>query len=220
MLADAHCPLLPLQAGNHARACIVGCKHFSSVIMLGDMDLSLVNDTQLGVRLAQEEDRTYLLRLLYLTSVFGDESQVLPDSHIPDVERYVDDWSPLVDGGVLAMSDFHVPAGGAWLRYYTGDNKGAAYMGPQTPGADPHDESLWATEFDPESIPELCTVVERRDAAQDMCETLHGNVVDLAREQDAPASALWLDTDTTRARRVFVKAGFTDPAISNAEPGA
>lgn len=188
--------------------------------MLGDMDLSSVNDTQLRVRLAQEEDRTYLLRLLYLTSVFGDESQVLPGSHIPDVERYVDDWSPLVDGGVIAMSDFHVPAGGAWLRYYTGDNKGAAYMGPQTPGADPHDESLWATEFDPESIPELCIAVERRYAGQGLGEILLNNVVDLAREQDAPAIALWVDADNPRARKLYEKAGFTDIAIPNAEPGA
>ena len=81
--------------------------------MLGGMDLSNVNDTQLRVRIAQEEDRTYLLRLLYLTSVFGDESEALPESHIPDVQRYVGDWSPLVDGGVLAFSNFEVPAGGA-----------------------------------------------------------------------------------------------------------
>ncbi|HLR48501.1 MAG TPA: GNAT family N-acetyltransferase [Corynebacterium sp.] len=184
------------------------------------MDLSKVNDTQLRVRLAQEEDRTYLLRLLYLTSVFGDETAELPQYHLPDVERYVGDWSPLVDGGVIATSDFHVPAGGAWLRYYTGDNKGAAYMGPQDPGADPHDESLWATEFDPETIPELCIAVERRYAGQGLGKILLDNVVDLARQQDAPAIALWVDSENPRARKLYESAGFSDISIPNAEPGA
>lgn len=184
------------------------------------MDLSKVNDTQLRVRLAQEEDRTYLLRLLYLTSVFGDESAELPDSHRKDIKRYVGDWSPLVDGGVLALSDFDVPAGGAWLRYFTGDDKGAAYMGPQAPGEDPHDESLWATEFDPESIPELCIAVERRYAGQGLGEILLNNVVDLARQQDAPAVALWVDSENPRARKLYEKVGFTDIDIPNAEAGA
>ena len=188
--------------------------------MLGGMDLSNVNDTQLRVRIAQEEDRTYLLRLLYLTSVFGDESEALPESHIPDVQRYVSDWSPLVDGGVLAFSSFEVPAGGAWLRYFTGDEKGAAYMGPQSPDADPHDESLWATEFDPESIPELCIAVERRYAGQGLGKILLDNVVELARQQDAPAVALWVDSENPRARKLYEAAGFSDIDIPNAAPGA
>lgn len=188
--------------------------------MLGGMDLSNVNDTQLRVRIAQEEDRTYLLRLLYLTSVFGDESEALPESHIPDVQRYVGDWSPLVDGGVLAFSSFEVPAGGAWLRYFTGDEKGAAYMGPQSPDADPHDESFWATEFDPESIPELCIAVERRYAGQGLGKILLDNVVELARQQDAPAVALWVDSENPRARKLYEAAGFSDIDIPNAAPGS
>ena len=188
--------------------------------MLGGMDLSNVNDTRLRVRIAQEEDRTYLLRLLYLTSVFGDESEALPESHIPDVQRYVGDWSPLVDGGVLAFSNFEVPAGGAWLRYFTSDEKGAAYMGPQSPDADPHDESLWATEFDPESIPELCIAVEHRYAGQGLGKILLDNVVELARQQDAPAVALWVDSENPRARKLYEAAGFSDIDIPNAAPGA
>ncbi|SLM87729.1 hypothetical protein CZ765_02175 [Corynebacterium casei] len=188
--------------------------------MLRGMDLSNVNDTQLRVRIAQEEDRTYLLRLLYLTAVFGDEFEALPESHIPDVQRYVGDWSPLVDGGVLAFSNFEVPAGGAWLRYFTGDEKGAAYMGPQSPDADPHDESLWATEFDPESIPELCIAVERRYAGQGLGKILLDNVVELARQQDAPAVALWVDSENPRARKLYEAAGFSDIDIPNAAPGA
>lgn len=201
-------------------ASISTCEYPLTLVMLEDMDLSNVNDTQLRVRLAQEEDRTYLLRLLYLTSVFGDETAALPQSHIPDVERYVDDWSPLVDGGVIALSDHEVPAGGAWLRYFTGENKGAAFMGAQQPDADPHDENLWATEFDPETIPELCIAVERRYAGQGLGEILLKNVVDLARAQDAPAIALWVDSENPRARKLYESAGFEDIAIPNAAPGA
>ena len=201
-------------------ASISTCEYPLTLVMLEDMDLSNVNDTQLRVRLAQEEDRTYLLRLLYLTSVFGDETAALPQSHIPDVERYVDDWSPLVDGGVIAVSDHEVPAGGAWLRYFTGENKGAAFMGAQQPGADPHYENLWATAFDPETIPELCIAVERRYAGQGLGEILLKNVVDLARAQDAPAIALWVDSENPRARKLYESAGFEDIAIPNAAPGA
>lgn len=201
-------------------ASISTCEYPLTLVMLEDMDLSNVNDTQLRVRLAQEEDRTYLLRLLYLTSVFGDETASLPQSHIPDVERYVDDWSPLVDGGVIAVSDHEVPAGGAWLRYFTGENKGAAFMGAQQPGADPHDENLWATAFDPETIPELCIAVERRYAGQGLGEILLKNVVDLARAQDAPAIALWVDSENPRARKLYESAGFEDITIPNAAPGA
>jgi len=201
-------------------ASISTCEYPLTLVMLEDMDLSNVNDTQLRVRLAQEEDRTYLLRLLYLTSVFGDETAALPQSHIPDVERYVDDWSPLVDGGVIAVSDHEVPAGGAWLRYFTGENKGAAFMGAQQPGADPHDENLWATAFDPETIPELCIAVERRYAGQGLGDILLNNVVDLARAQDAPAIALWVDSENPRARKLYESAGFEDIAIPNAAPGA
>src|SRR5699024_1012775 len=156
----------------------------------------------------------------YISSVFGDETAALPQSHIPDVERYVDDWSPLVDGGVIAVSDHEVPAGGAWLRYFTGENKGAAFMGAQQPSADPHDENLWATALDPETIPEQCIAGERRSEGQGLGELLLKNVVDLARAQDAPAIALWVDSENPRARKLYESAGFEDIAIPNAAPGA
>src|SRR5699024_12401591 len=95
-----------------------------------------------------------------------------------------------------------------------------AYVGPQAPGADPQDEGVWATECDPESTLERCIVVERRYAGQGVGEILLNNVVDLAREQDAPAIALWVDAANPRARKLYEKAGFTDIAIPNAEPGA
>lgn len=179
-----------------------------------------VNDTKVGVRLAREEDRTYIQRLIYLANVFGDEHAKLDEETIAqDIEVYIDDWSPLVDGGVIAISEFNVPAGGAWLRYFTGENKGAAYMGSRQSGVDPNDDTQWATEFDPESIPELCIAVERRYAGLGVGEMLLRNVCELAREQEAPAIALWVNHDNPHARALYERFGFTDIAVPGEDPG-
>ncbi|MER0085763.1 hypothetical protein, partial [Corynebacterium sp. KPL2805] len=97
-----------------------------------------MTDSSLGVRLAKEEDRDYLAGLF--------------PSHIAD-------WSPIVDGGVIALplaanEDPTVePVGAALLRYYSAAAKGPAFLGD--PGADPLDDATWLTPFDPEDIPEL-----------------------------------------------------------------
>ena len=59
------------------------------------------NDSAYGVRLAKEPDRTYLSRLLFLADVLGDEEAAVPDFHTADVGLYIDEWSPLVDGGLF-----------------------------------------------------------------------------------------------------------------------
>lgn len=180
-------------------------------------DKSKANDGFKGVRLAKEEDRTYISRLLYLTNVFGDESADLPEHHKDDLPRYVENWSPLVDGGVIALSDMDVPAGGAWLRYFTSGPKGAAYMGAHD--ADPHDEDQWATEHDPETIPELCIAVENRYQGMGVGRMLLRNVCDLAEAQEAPAIALWVDANNPRARALYESEGFEDIAVPGEEPG-
>lgn len=170
-----------------------------------------VNDTTVGVRLAREEDRTYVRRLIYLANVFGDEqAELKEDVFARDLQIYIDDWSPLIDGGVIAVSEFGVPAGGSWLRYYTGERKGDAYMGSRQPGVDPHDQSQWATEFDPETIPELVIAAERRYSGLGVGTMLLDNICDLAREQGAPAIALWVNKDNKRARRLYERYGFQD----------
>ena len=175
------------------------------------------NDTEYSVRLAREEDRTYLSRLLFLADVLGDEEANIGDFHTGDVGLYVEQWSPLVDGGVLAVSSHNVPMGGSWLRYYTGVDKGAAYLGSHS--ADPHDEDLWATEFDPEEIPELCIAVEHRYRRLGIGRTLLRNACDLARAQQAPGIALWVDENNQGARSLYEAEGFQAVDVPGEDPG-
>ena len=124
-----------------------------------------MTDSSLGVRLAKEEDRDYLASLF---------------------PSYIADWSPIVDGGVIALplaanEDPTVePVGAALLRYYPAATKGPAFLGDS--GADPLDDATWLTPFDPEDIPEL--VVSTDDPAARTL--LISNAIDLAAEQTAP----------------------------------
>ncbi|MDO5031160.1 GNAT family N-acetyltransferase [Corynebacterium sp.] len=169
------------------------------------------NDSQYSVRLAKEADRTYLSRLLFLANTLGDESARIEDAHIPDVELSVEQWAPLVDGGVIAVSDHLVPVGGSWLRYYSTEAKGDAYTG--NPDADPFDESQWATEFDPEEIPELFLAVESRYRGLGAGRVLLRNVCNLAEAQEAPAISLWVDPNNPKARALYESEGFTDVRV-------
>ena len=95
-----------------------------------------MTDSSLGVRLAKEEDRDYLAGLF-------------PSS--------IADWSPIVDGGVIALpmaaneDPTVAPRGAALLRYYPAAVKGPAFLGD--PSAHPLDDATWLTPFDPEDIP-------------------------------------------------------------------
>ncbi|OFM00094.1 acetyltransferase [Corynebacterium sp. HMSC071F07] len=169
------------------------------------------NDSLYVVRLAKEPDRTYLSRLLFLADVLGDEEAAVPDFHTADVGLYIDEWSPLVDGGCIAVSSHNVPMGGAWLRYYTGARKGAAYLG--NPEAEPFDESQWATRFDPEEIPELFIAVENRYRGLGVGRRLLRSICDLAEAQEAPAIALWVDPENPGARKLYESEGFEDITV-------
>lgn len=121
--------------------------------------------SSLGVRLAKEEDRDYLAGLF---------------------PSYISEWSPIVDGGVLALpmsaneDPTTAPRGAALLRYYPAADKGPAFLGD--PLAHPLDDAAWLTPFDPEEIPEL--VVATDDPAARTL--LISNAIDLAAEQTAP----------------------------------
>ena len=83
-----------------------------------------MTDSSLGVRLAKEEDRDYLASLF-------------PSS--------IADWSPIVDGGVIALpmaaneDPTVAPRGAALLRYYPAADKGPAFLGD--PSAHPLDDA-------------------------------------------------------------------------------
>lgn len=138
-----------------------------------------MTDSSLGVRLAKEEDRDYLAGLF---------------------PSYIADWSPIVDGGVIAVplaaneDPTVAPVGAAILRYYPAATKGPAFLGD--PGADPLDDATWLTPFDPEDIPELIVATDATDstdATSDEADRAHDllvtNAIDLAAEQTAPGIA-------------------------------
>ncbi|MDK4322785.1 hypothetical protein [Corynebacterium accolens] len=132
-----------------------------------------MTDSSLGVRLAKEEDRDYLASLF---------------------PSYIADWSPIVDGGVIALplaanEDPTVePVGAALLRYYPAATKGPAFLGDS--GADPLDDATWLTPFDPEDIPELIVATNGTDdEASRAHDLLVANAIDLAAEQTAPGIA-------------------------------
>lgn len=135
-----------------------------------------MTDSSLGVRLAKEEDRDYLAGLF---------------------PSYIADWSPIVDGGVIAVplaaneDPTEAPVGAAILRYYPAATKGPAFLGD--PGPDPLDDATWLTPFDPEDIPELIVATDGTDATSDEADRAHDllvtNATDLAAEQTAPGIA-------------------------------
>ncbi|WKS67641.1 hypothetical protein NLL33_04300 [Corynebacterium accolens] len=132
-----------------------------------------MTDSSLGVRLAKEEDRDYLASLF---------------------PSYIADWSPIVDGGVIALplaanEDPTVePVGAALLRYYPAATKGPAFLGDS--GADPLDDATWLTPFDPEDIPELIVATNGTDdEASRAHDLLVANAIDLAAAQTAPGIA-------------------------------
>lgn len=137
---------------------------------------------------ATESDRTYIRRLHYLADVFGDESKPLGCGQ-DKVKAFVDNWSPIDDGGWIAHDQDNTPAGGIWLRYWDeGDTTSAANMGPD--------------------IPELILAVEERSHGYGLSAVLLHSVCELAIDQGAKRIALEVMPENQRARHVYEKFGF------------
>mgnify|MGYP002656036385 FL=1 len=149
----------------------------------------MANDTTITLRPATNEDRTYLSRLHYLADVFGDESRDLPESEAADHHKYVNQWDPHTQGGIIAISSHAVPAGGLFLRYWKSNNPGSGWVGY------------------PE-VPELVIAVERRYAGLGLGTRLLEAGVELARTQGAPGISLFVDENNPRARARYEKFGF------------
>lgn len=139
---------------------------------------------------ATESDRTYLLRLNYLTEVFGDETAAIGQDVLSGVTSYIDAWDPMRDGGIIAFDEYRTPAGGTWLRYWETPTDGYANIAP--------------------NVPELAIAVENRFAGNRLAARLLEAVAELAREQGAPQLALWVDPDNPRARHRYEAFGFRD----------
>jgi len=140
------------------------------------------------LREATESDRTYLRRLNYLADVFGNEAGDVGHSEREGAETYVGQWDPERESGIGAFDQFHVPAGGVWLRYWQSPDDGHANLAPD--------------------IPEIAIAVENRYAGNRLAVRLLQAAVELAKRQGAPKVALWVDPDNDRARHRYEKFGF------------
>jgi len=79
-------------------------------------------------------DEPFLWDMLYLAVYVPDGSPLPPREiiHVPKLARYVDGWGRPGDDGFLAL-DGDKPAGAAWIRLLTGENKGYGYVDDATP---------------------------------------------------------------------------------------
>ncbi len=156
-----------------------------------------MDNPKFTLRRATESDRTYLQRLNFLADAFGEEDAVIGEAELDGVAGYVDDWDPERDGGIIAFDQWRTPAGGVWLRFWPSPADGHANLGPD--------------------IPELAIAVENRFAGHRLGMDLLTAAVELAQSKEAPAVALWVDPDNTRARHRYEAFGFVDcPGV----PGA
>lgn len=139
------------------------------------------------IRPATESDRTFLIRMFYLTDVFGDETRRVSETFPRDRQSYVDAWTP-EQGGLLAFSPTGVPAGAVWLR------------------AGEHNRPRYG--FISNEIPELAIAVEKRYAGLGLATRLIHEILELCRQAGAPAVSLSVDEGNDRARSLYLMLGF------------
>lgn len=146
-----------------------------------------MNPSDFTLRPSTESDRTYLVRLFYLTDVFGDETRPVGETFPQDLDVYVNAWEP-GQGGIIALSPEGIPAGGVWLR--AGVEKRPVYG------------------FVDAAIPELAIAVEGRYAGRGLGSLLIRAMLEQARASGCPGVSLAVDAGNDRARRLYLKLGF------------
>lgn len=82
-----------------------------------------------NIRLLQLQDEVILWKMLMLAA---HETSLKYVQSQPYLARYVQDWGRVGDMGFIASSD-KVPIGSAWLRLWSGDNRGFGYIDDETP---------------------------------------------------------------------------------------
>lgn len=149
-----------------------------------------------SLRPTTESDRTYLTRLFYLTDVYGDETREVSDDFPDSLSLYVDAWDA-GQGGLVALSDKGVPAGGVWLRA----------------GSSARPRYGWVSD----EIPELAIAVEGAYRRQGLAAQLLRAIVDYARAEGCPGVSLSVDTVNEGARRVYERFGFVSHEVHDDE---
>lgn len=173
-------------------------------------DKSSPDEPSIKARLAHEEDRELMRRFLHEA---GPGSQY-PVAASAAPELYLEQWSPLVDGGIIAVDAAGSPCGTGWLRYFTGSAVGFGFVGPRDAGASRTDERLWLGPWDPEEVPELSIISADEAAVRFMLARLS----ELATAQLAPAIAVWADALSDSHRQIYAEAGFSPLDRASASP--
>lgn len=133
--------------------------------------------TTFDIRRTTEADRTCIARLNFLTDVFGDESKTPSEGFKKETKVYVDGWDPKDDG--LVAWDDTIPAGGTWLIWGDVENHGVGFIDERTP--------------------EIAIAIEQPYRGKGLASQLLKEIVELARENGAPAVSLAVAPDNEHA---------------------
>ncbi|MBW4673488.1 MAG: GNAT family N-acetyltransferase [Desmonostoc geniculatum HA4340-LM1] len=83
-----------------------------------------------------EKDEPFLWQMLYEAAHMGNEVNLTVQDAMnhPDLAKYVKNWGCKDDIGFVAiLESSNQPVGAAWLRLFTGDNKGYGYISDRIP---------------------------------------------------------------------------------------
>ncbi|MBN3960275.1 GNAT family N-acetyltransferase [Nostoc sp. NMS8] len=89
-----------------------------------------------SIRPLTQEDEPFLWQMLYEAAHLVEEGNltVQDAKNNPDLAKYVKNWGCKDDSGFVAiLESSNQPVGAAWLRLFTGENKGYGYVDEQTP---------------------------------------------------------------------------------------
>lgn len=159
-------------------------------------------------RPATDADRPFLEWMYALTETWGDDAVPLPGGYFISRGRYVGGWEPGQGGVVLEMrgdgvgeiyaaseqgrpfgaEDGVLPAGAAWLRDLTLEDRGAGWYR--------------------EGWPEMCIALRPGLHGRGLSARLLTAVLDTARDLGRPGVTLAVEHGNDRAARAYAKAGF------------
>ncbi|MEH1819475.1 MAG: GNAT family N-acetyltransferase [Nostoc sp.] len=89
-----------------------------------------------SIRPLTQEDEPFLWQMLYEAAHLVEEGNltVQDAKNNPDLAKYVKNWGCKDDSGFVAiLESSNQPVGAAWLRLFTGKNKGYGYVDDCTP---------------------------------------------------------------------------------------
>jgi ribosomal protein S18 acetylase RimI-like enzyme len=98
------------------------------------VDLKGAERLDFKIRDIEPRDIPFLWEMLYQSLYVPEGEDPFPRDILnePYIAKYIDDWGQKGDIGLLAEKSNH-PVGAAWLRLFSGENKGFGYVDSTTP---------------------------------------------------------------------------------------